>query len=192
MVPPRSSTPRCDWTNVLRSVSAGDELAFLRLSRLITCFLSDFGAFERRGDWDDVIQDVIMRAIRAEAEGRIRSPSATVAFLRTATRNRLIDYWRRQGREVALEEPEAMEWQQVPVSGVSSGSPLPVEQMDLSRALQALPQDQRAAIVSVYAEGRTYQEAADTTGIPLGSLKRYLRLGLQRLGQSLGAGYPAT
>ena len=33
----------------------------------------------------------------------------------------------------------------------------------------------------MYIEGRTYEEAAEATGIPLGSLKRYLRLGLGQL-----------
>lgn len=183
--------PRTDWTSVLRGVADGDEFAFLRLSRLINCFLCDFGAYDHRSDWDDVVQDVILRAILADAEGRIRSPSAIVGFLRTATRNRLIDHVRKRSRESILDEPDAIEWSQqgapAPRAGVAPGQSL--EQLDVWRAVDALPDDQRAAVMSVYGEGRTYEEAALDTGIPLGSLKRYLRLGLQRLVQSLGAGY---
>jgi len=182
--------PRTDWLSILRAVADGDEFAFLRLSRLINCFLSDFGAYDHRGDWDDVIQDVVLRAIQAEAEGRIRSPSAIVAFLRTATRNRLIDHVRKRSRESIVDEPDAIEWSpsaMSPRDGPAASQSF--EEIDVWRAVDALPDDQRAAVMSVYAEGRTYEEAALDTGIPLGSLKRYLRLGLQRLVQSLGAGY---
>src|SRR2546428_259265 len=48
-------------------------------------------------------------------------------------------------------------------------------------AVSHLPEEQRRAIQAVYFEGQTYEEAAEATGIPLGSLKRYLRLGLGQL-----------
>jgi len=40
----------------------------------------------------------------------------------------------------------------------------------------------------VYLEDQTYEEAVATTGIPLGSLKRYLRLGLAQLRAQLASG----
>ena len=169
-------------------------MAFLELSRLVTGFLTDYSAWDRRSEWDDIIQDVILKAISAEAAGRIRAPGAVVAFLRVSTRNRLIDHVRKGRRESSFdptEEPEAG----VGVGGGFfpwAGRRRVVEQMDLRRAVDALPDDQRVAVLSVYAEGRTYQEAADQTGIPLGSLKRYLREGLDRLGRSLGSGYPVS
>ena len=48
-------------------------------------------------------------------------------------------------------------------------------------AILKLPEKQRLAVLSVYLEGRTYDEAAQHTAIPLGSLKRYLRAGLATL-----------
>jgi DNA-directed RNA polymerase specialized sigma24 family protein len=52
-------------------------------------------------------------------------------------------------------------------------------------ALQNLPAEHRRAVQAVYVEGRTYEEAVVVTAIPLGSLKRYLRLGLARLREQL-------
>ena len=40
-------------------------------------------------------------------------------------------------------------------------------------------------MIAVYVEGRTYEEAAQATGIPLGSFKRYLRDGLAQLREEL-------
>jgi RNA polymerase sigma-70 factor, ECF subfamily len=51
--------------------------------------------------------------------------------------------------------------------------------------MSRLSEEQRRAIQAVYLEGRTYEEAAEVTGIPLGSLKRYLRLGLGQLRSQL-------
>jgi DNA-directed RNA polymerase specialized sigma24 family protein len=48
-----------------------------------------------------------------------------------------------------------------------------------------LPEEQRRVIQAVYIEGKTYEEAAEATLIPLGSLKRYLRLGLSQLREQL-------
>jgi DNA-directed RNA polymerase specialized sigma24 family protein len=41
-------------------------------------------------------------------------------------------------------------------------------------------------VTAVYVGGMTYEEAARATGIPLGTLKRYLRDGLAQLREELG------
>ena len=51
--------------------------------------------------------------------------------------------------------------------------------------IEALPEKRREVVVRVYVEGLTYPEAAERTGIPLGSLKRYLRDGLAQLRDEL-------
>ena len=56
---------------------------------------------------------------------------------------------------------------------------------DLHEALAALPEREREAVRAVYLEGQTYDEAAERTGIPLGSLKRALRTGLASLREKL-------
>ena len=52
-------------------------------------------------------------------------------------------------------------------------------------ALDRLSERERLAVVEVYANGRTYEEAAEVSGIPLGSLKRFLRSGLAALRREL-------
>ncbi len=56
-------------------------------------------------------------------------------------------------------------------------------------ALQALPTEQRRAIELAYFDGLTRREIAERAGLPEGTIKSHLRLGLQKLHRLLvGAG----
>jgi hypothetical protein len=54
--------------------------------------------------------------------------------------------------------------------------------------VRELPEKHQTALMLVYVEGCTYDEAAEKSGIPLGSLKRYLREGLEALRRALSGG----
>jgi len=56
----------------------------------------------------------------------------------------------------------------------------------VKEALLTLPAEQRAALVMAYMEGATQQEIAGRTGVPLGTVKTRLRLGLMKLRQAMG------
>jgi len=53
-------------------------------------------------------------------------------------------------------------------------------------AVEALPPEQREAIELAYFGGRTYREVAVELGIPEGTAKSRLRLGLRRVAAELG------
>lgn len=52
---------------------------------------------------------------------------------------------------------------------------------EVQKALTALPEEQRTALVMAYLHGATQQEIAERTGAPLGTVKTRLRLGLAKL-----------
>ncbi len=52
-------------------------------------------------------------------------------------------------------------------------------------AIIDLPDEQRSAIELAYFEGLTHREIAEKTGIPLGTIKSRLRLGLRKLHETL-------
>jgi RNA polymerase sigma-70 factor (ECF subfamily) len=54
-------------------------------------------------------------------------------------------------------------------------------------ALDLLTPDQREAILLAYFGGHTYREVAERLGIPEGTAKSRLRIGLRRLGELLTA-----
>jgi RNA polymerase sigma-70 factor (ECF subfamily) len=55
----------------------------------------------------------------------------------------------------------------------------------VKEALMNLPPEQRIAVVMAYLQGATQQEIAERTGVPLGTVKTRLRLGLIKLRQAM-------
>jgi RNA polymerase sigma-70 factor (ECF subfamily) len=51
--------------------------------------------------------------------------------------------------------------------------------------MQKLPERSRDIVFGVYGQGKTYEQVAQESGTPLGSLKRYLRDGLAELRKQL-------
>lgn len=70
---------------------------------------------------------------------------------------------------------------------------LPVDPMSglLTRALEALPNDQRRAIILMYVHGMTHSELADHLGVPIGTVKSWVRRGATKLRKSLEVGNEA-
>jgi RNA polymerase sigma factor (sigma-70 family) len=164
-----------DWGAVMEALLHGDpdtkQIAFLKLNRLISGFLVALQAWDHRDQWEDLRQTVLMKLVKSFCRGQLRESQAFIAYARTITRNEFYDFLKARGgppveeaRELGEEEPRDEET----VLAVRS-------------AIGHLPADQHRAIQAVYIEGRTYEEAAAATGIPLGSLKHYLRLGLGQL-----------
>jgi RNA polymerase sigma-70 factor (ECF subfamily) len=173
-----------DWAGVLDRLLEGDRLALAQLSRLVNSFLSRWNAYDFRDEWDDLIQEVVIATATAWRGGRVRDPRALVGFVASTARFKFADRLRAHLR---LREDEAMPWEAVLEGPLEpSQSPSPDLRRDLREALARLPEKERSAVTAVHVEGRSYGEAATSTGIPLGSLKRHLRDGLARLRLELG------
>lgn len=179
-----------DWGAVLEALLEGDRPALAKLTRLVNSFLVRWNAYDFRDEWDDLIQEVLLAAATAWREGRLRERRAVAAYLRSTTRFKFAD---RLKARIRRAEKETLPWEEV-VEGAleppEEGTPGLAR--DLQEALERLPERPRLAVVAVHVEGRTYEEAARETGIPLGSLKRHLRDGLARLRDALSErGSPA-
>lgn len=173
-----------DWYEVVCRVSEGDRLAFLQLSRLVTGFLASWRAFDFRDDWDDFVQDVVVAAVEALREGRIEKPGAMVGYVRSTARFKFTDRLRRRERESEGDiDEDRLSGGPSLVDAASLGSAIapPERGIDVRQALLRLPEKTRQALIEVYVMGKTYDEAVRDTGIPLGSLKRFLRQGLASL-----------
>ena len=180
-----------DWFDVLERLDGGDRQAFLELSRLISSVLRGLRAYDFQDDWGDVIQDVSMSLLGAFRDGRIARDDAVGAYARQAVRNRFRDrlrgFERRRERDtVDIAEPAA----EASLADPRAATTQPDQGLDLRRALDRLPEIQRNLVWAVYGERRTYEEAAERAGVPLGSAKRHLAEGLRRLRGRL-AGEPA-
>jgi RNA polymerase sigma-70 factor (ECF subfamily) len=171
-----------NWAEVVDRLVEGDQVAFLKLSRLVTGFLIQRRAYDFREEWPDLIQEVLLALVKAVRRDGIRERSAVVAYTRRITLNKLADRIRDHLR---LREDQALPWDEedidvADIPHLSSNSRADVI-VDVRRALAKLPEKQRKVVFAVYGEQKTYEQASAETGIPLGSVKRYLRDSLAEL-----------
>jgi len=170
-----------DWAHAIERLQVGDRLALYELTRFITGFLIRWNAFDFRDDWDDLIQEVLIATVRALQEGRIRDRTAVGGYLKSTARFQFVDRLKSKLRlppDTTLAWEERLEVEAAPVTE-------PGLSRDLEMALGQLDAGKRAAVLAVYVEGKTYDEAAEELGKPLGTLKRDLRIGLGQLKHAL-------
>ncbi|HEX2104226.1 MAG TPA: sigma-70 family RNA polymerase sigma factor [Solirubrobacteraceae bacterium] len=142
----------------------------------------------------DVAQDVFLRFWRDP--GRFDASRGDLgAYLRLMARSRALDLWRtaqaagratdRMKISAGRHVPRADEQ---PVASAEHGERC----RTLRAALRALPPAQREAVVLAYWGGLTAEEIARRAGVPVGTAKSRVRLGLQRMRAELDrAGGPA-
>jgi RNA polymerase sigma-70 factor (ECF subfamily) len=108
---------------------------------------------------DDLVQDTLVRALRSEHlfhGGDIRAWLYTI--LTNLNRNRLRSLARRPAVQ-SIEDNDAPDATSPEAGG-----------RDIERALAALVEDQRTALLLVVLEGLSYREVAEVQGVPIGTV----------------------
>ncbi len=103
-------------------------------------------------------------------------------------RSRALDRWRSlqsRRRMLADEIPEGVE-PVAPGAGAESEMSSAQQRLRVRTALSALPEEQRRMIELSFWEGLSHSEVAEKTGVPLGTVKTRIRLGMLKLKESLG------
>ena len=133
---------------------------------------------------EDVVQETMVRAWR-HPEVLQRSPDAVRAWLYTVARRIVIDESRRPANRREFSSAS------LPDRPGDDGTDALLDSWLVAEALTRLSDDHRAVIVECYYHGRSTKDAAETLGIPDGTVKsrthyavRALRLALQELGVS--------
>jgi RNA polymerase sigma-70 factor (ECF subfamily) len=130
---------------------------------------------------EDVVQEVFERLWRGSGYDERRGPLGP--YLRMLARSRALDLWRRghvgQRAQRRLEERVGAE----PGSAQAPDAALAraVERRLARAAVRRLPVDQRQAVGLAYWAGLSAQELAAVEGIPLGTAKSRVRMGLAKL-----------
>lgn len=134
----------------------------------------------RDGASEDVVQDVMLTVWKKAAQFDPHRAEASAWIYRIA-RNRQIDLARREKRPVPDELAEPSEVQQDAGQIVA----LDQEARRLREALDRLTPDQTAIIEKAFLGELTHSEISRETGLPLGTIKSRIRLGLDRLRHEL-------
>ena len=139
---------------------------------------------------EEVVQDAFL-ALWRNANSFDTSRGGVRTWLLTIVHNRSIDRIR-----AARSRPTTTDLEVADYAGATTDPwDEVVGQLDgaqVREAVTELPSDQRAAIEMAYFQGFTHHQIAERTGIPLGTIKGRLRLGLRKLATSLAPAYAAT
>lgn len=129
---------------------------------------------------EEIVQDVMLTLWRKAAMFDPHRAQVS-AWVYQITRNRQIDVARKFNR------PMPEELKEDPGTEPDASQILAIEQEAgaLKRALATLKGDQRDMIEKAYLGELTHQEISTQTGIPLGTIKSRIRLGLERLRHEL-------
>lgn len=129
---------------------------------------------------EEIVQDVMLTVWRKAAMFDPHRAQVS-AWIYQIARNRQIDIIRKENRPVPEELAED------PAQEPDASQILAVEQEagELKKALSLLKPEQREIIEKAYLGELTHQEISNQTGLPLGTIKSRIRLGLERLRHEL-------
>jgi RNA polymerase sigma-70 factor (ECF subfamily) len=131
----------------------------------------------------DVVQDVFMRLWR-RPDGFDSGRGSLGNYLRVMARSRAVDMWREgqvAGRARARLRVQAVGNAERRDDGPPVAVELRRDRTIVLRALARIPDVQRQAIVMAYWGGLTAEEIAASSGVPVGTIKSRIRLGLMKL-----------
>jgi RNA polymerase sigma-70 factor (ECF subfamily) len=170
---------------VARADAAALEELYNRYSRPV--YSMAFSLLRDQSIAEDVSQEVFLALWRRA--GRFDPERGVFRhwFLHLA-HNRIIDEIRKRKRvslHSADKTPEDVEYLLASPANTADQAITAVMFGAAAEALKGLPEAQRTALVMAYLQGATQQEIAERTGVPLGTVKTRLRLGLIKLREQL-------
>lgn len=135
---------------------------------------------------EDAVQDAFLALWRARGRYDPRK-GALKSWLLTIVRNCAIDRLRRD----RAGSVRVVELDTAPVAVDERADPAAIgpERLWIRDALRALPDAQRDAILLAFFGGYTHTQIAERNGLPLGTVKGQLRMGLQKLAAMDRASY---
>lgn len=172
---------------LLADVAVGDVAALDLLYRRYRplAFAVACGLLRDRAAAEDVVHDAFLSVWRAASSFQPGRGSPR-AWLLTIVRNAAIDSLRT--RKLAQRPETTLACRQAhvpPDEDICWTVATAAEARRLGVALTALPPEQRSAIELSFFGGLTHEQIAARTGVPLGTVKGRVRLGLRRLRRDL-------
>ncbi|MDP4610381.1 MAG: sigma-70 family RNA polymerase sigma factor [Opitutales bacterium] len=166
----------------MRALAEGDRAAFASIverwqTRLINFF---YRATGNRSDSEDLAQETFIELYRASARYEARGTFS--AFIFTVARRRMIDSYRKRARRpLDFIDPTdfVMQQQAEEINHTSE-----IEEA-FHRALAALPDNQRNAILLLQQQGLSYEEIAETLEASLSAVKTWIHRARTHLREEL-------
>lgn len=168
---------------LLRAHAAGDPGAFTDLINRHLDYLWSVAIRTSQNPEDaaDGLQDALLAAHRTA--GDFRSDAKVTSWLHRIVVNACLDRIRRNNARRTVPLPE---WDVLSIADTADDIAAVDLSVSIGRALHALPEGQRQAIVAVDLEGYSVAEAASLLGVAEGTIKSRCARGRLKLAQVLG------
>lgn len=175
-----------DDSVLLQRVARGDDDALLALHKRYVNLVYSMAwrVLNDGGMAEEVTQDIFLKLWQKGHRYDPRRGRFTT-WLLSVTRFAAIDRLRSEGRQPAIVDPPAGEEnEELPATWIPATEHASWEEgQHLRLLLEQLPVEQRQIVELAYFGGLTHSELADHLGLPLGTVKGRLRLGLEKLRQ---------
>ena len=176
--------------SLLQRTATQDRTAFQQLYSETAPKLSGvlFRILGNRTEVDDAMQEVYIRVWQRAAQYR-PDRGQGISWLIAVTRNHALDRLRarpeRSGmrQEVARDEDGQDPLDRIadPSAGAEAGLVAKGEARRVVNCFDELEEDRAAAVKGAYVQGLSYQDLAERHGVPLNTMRTWLRRGLLRL-----------
>ncbi len=165
--------------------SEGIGLLHDRYARLLKALIMK--VLHNEAESDDLLQEVFLE-IWDRAGGYSPEKGKALSWIVTLARRRAIDRLRKREAYCRMEDRLAAETKHQPedfVHHVEEDVEHAEMREHLQRVMATLPDAQRKAIEMAYFGGMSQRDIAAATGIPLGTIKTRLELGMKKLTEAL-------
>jgi RNA polymerase sigma-70 factor (ECF subfamily) len=156
-----------------------------RYSRLLKALIMK--VLHNEAESDDLLQEVFLE-IWDRAAGYSQEKGKALSWIVTLARRRAIDRLRKREAYCRMEDRLLEETKRNPQDSIDHVEE-DVEHAEmrehLQRVMATLPPAQRQAIEMAYYRGMSQRDIAAETGIPLGTIKTRLELGMKKLTEAL-------
>ncbi|MFZ5548806.1 MAG: sigma-70 family RNA polymerase sigma factor [Pseudomonadota bacterium] len=183
--------PTDDLALLLSRVALQDRAAFAHLYRLTSHHLLGVAwrITLRREQAEEVLQDAFI-SVWQHAGSYQRAIASPMTWLINIVRNRAIDGLRAGRDESARTQPLADD-DEIDLPADPGAEPpqllaASITRLGLDRCMGSLTAPQRQAVALAYYRGLAHGEIAETLAAPLGTVKAWVRRGLDRLKSCLG------
>lgn len=176
------------WSRLLETVGRDrDEAAFAKLFAHFTPLIKGFCLGNLNSSFpadaaDEIVQEVMFK-VWQKSPSYDASKAAASTWIYTVMRNCRIDLMRRNRRSTSdsgvididdIWDESAEDQAYVYLMQASN------EAM-VQHSFERLPAEQRQVLTQVYMQGKTHQQIAIETGLPLGTVKSRVRIGLKKM-----------
>lgn len=177
-----------NWSRLLERVGqARDEQAFAELfvhfAPLIKGFcLGNLNSSFPADAAEEIVQEVMFR-VWQKSPGYESTKAAASTWIYTVMRNCRIDLMRRNRRTPSDSEGIDIDdiWDEADDDQAYVHLQQASNEALIERSFTQLPPEQRQVLTQVYMQGKTHQQIAGETGLPLGTVKSRVRIGLKKM-----------